>query len=227
MIIVVLGASGGIGQELVRQGLEAGHVLRVVVREPSRLSSTDARLQVTRLDLRHPGVDRGSALIGVVEGADAVLSALGARTSADHGVLTEAAYASVAALRTAGVDRYVGVSAAPVGTVATPQRPHPPRDDPGDDLMTRRVLMPLVKHLFAAAYADAAAMEDVIRSSGLSWTLVRPPRLTEGPRTWRYRVSIDQNVRGGRRISRADVAALMLHAIADPSTSGHTLGVAD
>jgi putative NADH-flavin reductase len=226
MIIVVLGASGGVGRELVTQALEDGHVVRVVLREPARLPITDARVQVARLDLSDTGAGREPQLARVVEGADAVLSALGARTSADRGVLTAAAHVTVAAMRAAGVDRYLGVSAAPVGTVASPGRPHPPRHDPGDDLVARMVLMPLVKKVFGAGYADAAAMEEVIRSSGLDWTLVRPPRLTDGPRTTRYRVTFDQNVRGGRRVGRADVAALMLRSISHHSTVGHTLGVA-
>ena len=226
MIAVVLGATGGVGRQLVGQALAQGDRVRVVLRDPARLPFTDG-VEVIRLDLgRSAPSDRSVELARAIDGADVVLSALGSRQRADRGVLTTAADRVVTAMRSVGAVRYIGVSAAPVGTVPSPQRPRPPRHDPGDDLVARALLMPLVKRLFGATYADAAAMEDLIRSSGLDWTIVRPPRLTDGPATGSYRVAIDRNVRGGRQASRADVAALMLRSVGDASTIGHTLGVA-
>jgi putative NADH-flavin reductase len=69
-------------------------------------------------------------------------------------------------------------------------------------------------------------MEDVLRNSELDWTSVRPPRLTDKPRTGRYRTAIGQNLPGGALISRADVADLMLAAIERPETVGHAIGIA-
>ena len=229
MNLMVLGASGGVGQRLVEQALAGGHHVHVVLRDPNRLP-TDvlAQLQLVRCDLATDRTERSvHELADAVAGMDAVLSALGARTAADQGVLTRAAESVVAAMAQAELRRYVGVSAAPVGTVPTRQRPRPPRHDPGDDLVARYLMMPVVKRLFAANYADAAAMEEVIRASSLEWTIVRPPRLIDGPATGHYRTAVDQNVRGGRHISRADVAALMLSSVRDPSTIGHTVGIAD
>lgn len=77
-----------------------------------------------------------------------------------------------------GSRRLVVVSAAPVGTVASSNRPHPPRYDPGDDPLARYVLMPVIRRVLARNYADLATMEDVVRETDLDWTIVRPPRLT-------------------------------------------------
>lgn len=77
------------------------------------------------------------------------------------------------------------------------------------------------------AMEDLAAMEDALRASPLEWTIVRPPRLTDGPLTGRYRTAVDRNVRGGLTVSRADLAHLMLRAAGDPATVGRALGVGD
>lgn len=91
----------------------------------------------------------------------------------------------------------------------------------------RNLLGPLVKLALREHYADLARMEDVLRESGLEWTVVRPPRLTDGPPSGRYRTAYGRNLRGGMVISRADVAHLMLRVLAQPQTIGKTVGVAD
>jgi hypothetical protein len=50
---------------------------------------------------------------------------------------------------------------------------------------------------FGKVYADLALMEDSLRDSGLDWTVVRPPQLTDKPLTGRYRTAYGQNIRGG------------------------------
>jgi putative NADH-flavin reductase len=69
-------------------------------------------------------------------------------------------------------------------------------------------------------------MEDVLRESDLDWTVVRPPRLTDGPRTGRYRTAFGQNLRGGTHVSRADVADLMLASLDRAETIGKSIGIA-
>ena len=69
-------------------------------------------------------------------------------------------------------------------------------------------------------------MEDILRDSGLDWTVVRPPRLTDRPPTGRYRTAPGRNLRRGFFVSRADVAHLMLHVLERPDTIGQAIGVA-
>jgi uncharacterized protein YbjT (DUF2867 family) len=75
-------------------------------------------------------------------------------------------------------------------------------------------------------YADLAQMEDVLRDSQLEWTVVRPPKLNDGPLTATYQTAYGQNVRGGFSVSRADVAHLMLRVLAQPETIEQVVGVA-
>ena len=74
---------------------------------------------------------------------------------------------------------------------------------------------------------DLALMEDALRDSGLDWTAVRPPRLTDRPLTGAYRTATGRNLRRGFLVSRADVAHLMLRLLDQPQTIGRAIGVAN
>lgn len=222
MKLVILGATGGVGQQLVASATNRGDDILVVARDKTRLPD-NWRCNVAEMDLltAYP-----TALESAIGGADAVLSALGARGTADQGILATAATSVLTAMQHTGVRRYIGISAAPVATTPSPARPTPPRHDPGDDLLTRRLLMPIVKRVFAATYADSALMEDAVQASGADWTIVRPPRLTNKAATGQFRTAFDENVRRGRSIGRADLAHFMLDAINHPDTIRHTIGIA-
>ena len=126
----------------------------------------------------------------------------------------------------AGGRRIVVVSAAPIGTVPSPGRPNPPKHDPGDGFFMRTLFSPLIKTVLRNHFADLARMEDVLRESSLDWTVVRPPRLTNGSLTGIYRTAYGQNLRRGALVSRADVAHLMLRAVPQPETLRRTIGIA-
>jgi uncharacterized protein YbjT (DUF2867 family) len=84
----------------------------------------------------------------------------------------------------------------------------------------------IAKALFGKVYHDLAAMEDLLRGSGLDWTILRPPQLTGKPLTGHYRTAAGHNVRGGRSIPRADLAHYMLAAAGRPDTIGQVVGIA-
>ena len=90
----------------------------------------------------------------------------------------------------------------------------------------RNLLGPLVKTALHERYADLALMEDVLRDSGLDWSAIRPPRLTNGPPTGTYRTAYGQNIRRGILVSRADVAHLMLRVLEQPETIKQSIGIA-
>ena len=119
----------------------------------------------------------------------------------------------IQAMRTTGVRRLVAVSAAPLS------------GDDGDTLPSRLLLTPLLWALLRPVYADMARMEDEIRQSGLDWTIVRPPRLTDKPPTGHYRMALNRSVRGGYTISRADLAAAILTLLDDPTARHAAIGI--
>jgi putative NADH-flavin reductase len=221
MKLTIFAATGGIGRQVLEQALAAGHDVTAVARNPAKVA---ADVRVIRADLAQP--DR-AVLASAVEGADAVLSGLGPHSRAEAGIAAPGTRGIVAAMKAADVRRIVVVSAAPAGTVPTPGRPNPPKHDPADGFFMRHVLGPVSKVALGPVFADLAEMEDVLRDSGLDWTSVRPPRLTDGPATGAYRTAAGQNLRGGTVVSRADVAALMLAVLDRPETFGQTIGVAN
>jgi putative NADH-flavin reductase len=221
MKLTIFGATGGIGRQILEQATAAGHDVTAVVRNPGALPGQP---RVVRADL---SAADPAAIESAVGGADAVLSGLGPRSKSDVGVATRGTRAIVDAMRATDVRRLVVVSAAPVGTVPSPRRPHPPRHDPGDGFLMRHLAAPLIKAALREHYADLATMEDLLRDGDLDWTVVRPPRLTDKPLTGAYRTAYGRNVKGGVLISRADVAHCMLGALDRPETVHRTIGIAN
>ncbi|MUL40588.1 NAD(P)H-binding protein [Streptomonospora sp. PA3] len=193
MNLTLMGATGGVGRAFARQACEAGHSVTALVRDPARLDYSHPRLSVTRAD-----VADADALEGLVAGRDAVVSALGHRGKGPATVCRRSAAAAAEAMGRTGVRRLVVVSAAGLVT------------DEGDGPLTRLVVKPLLQRILRDHFADLAAMEETVRASGLDYTIVRPPRLVDRPRTGRYRTAVEISVRGGRNLSRADTADCML-----------------
>ncbi|MFI9255934.1 NAD(P)-dependent oxidoreductase [Streptomyces sp. NPDC053069] len=209
MNLTVFGATGGIGREIVRQALGAGHRVTAVVRDPARLDVRGDALEVFRADLTDP-----EELRAAVSGRDAVLSGLGPRSRKDAGVTTRLTRTVLRAMEAEDVRRLLVVSAAPVGPAAA-------NDGPLD-----RAARGLVSAILKDIYADLREMEGELARSGTDWTSVRPPRLQNKPLTGHYRTIVGGFPRKGRFIARADVAHAMLAMIDDDGTVKQGVGVA-
>jgi putative NADH-flavin reductase len=210
MRLTVFGATGRIGELIVRQALRGGHKVTAVARRSSRLAIADPALTIVRVE----GLDDPRQLAPALEGSDAALSGVGPRSNKDLTVASSTTRTILATLKLAGVRRFVAVSAWPVGPVP-----------PGESLLGRRILHPMMNRLLHGVYADLRRMEEEIAESGLDWTVVRPPRLTDGELTLRYKMKIGDNVANARIVSRADVAHCMLAALDDPETVGQPIGI--
>lgn len=211
----MFGATGATGHRLVAQALQRGHEITAIVRDPARLEvAPQARLTVTTLaDLTDV-----EAVAAHVSGHDAVLSTLGARTQRQARttpVAGPATSAITAAMRVTGTTRLIALSAAPVG---------PPSEE--ESRLTRTVVLPLVRFAYRHSYADLRAMEDLLSTSDLAWTVIRPPMLTDAPGAGRYRAAIGDNVGGGSSITRSDLATAMLDMLEEPETIRRVVGVA-
>ncbi|HKT59735.1 MAG TPA: SDR family oxidoreductase [Gemmatimonadales bacterium] len=195
--ILVLGATGGTGQEVVAQALDQGHVVTAFARHPERMKRAHERLRFVVGDV----ADGGDALADAVRGQDAVISALGRGLSLKaEGLIARGMPNIVGAMERQGVSRFIFTSAYGVGVTW--------RDLP---LLSRLFARLLLRDL----YADKKAGEEVLRRSALDWTIVYPTTLTNGPGTGRYRVGERLVLSGLPRISRADLAAFLLTQIED------------
>ncbi|MET7569661.1 NAD(P)H-binding protein [Streptomyces sp. NPDC005492] len=209
MKLTVFGATGGIGQEIVRQALASGHEVTAVVRDPGRLAMGGERLEVFRADLTDPGTLRPA-----VAGRDAVLSGLGPRSRKDAGVATRLTRTVLAAMESEDVRRVLVVSAGPVGP------------EPEGAGRLDRTARGLISALLKDVYADLREMEAELARSTTDWTSVRPPRLLNKPLTGTYRTVVGGFPSKGRFIARADVAHAMLAMIDDAGTVKQGVGVA-
>jgi putative NADH-flavin reductase len=208
MKLVVFGATGGTGRCIVEQALTSGHDVTAVVRDPEGLPLRHERLWVVRAD-----VFQSAEIAPQMVGADAVLSALGPHTyRAETTMCSRAIQSILGAMRETGVLRLACVSAAPVGSVGKE-----------DTFLYRFLARPLLRTIFKGVYEDLAVMEGNVRRSGINWTILRPPRLIDGPRTGRYRLGRGQNL--GNSISRADLADAMLESLDDPASIRVTFGI--
>ena len=207
--ILVLGATGGVGRHVIEQAAGTDLEITALVRTPDKLRASAGRLRVVTGDIR-----TGSSNIrDAFERQDAVISALGVGQSfKSGGLIRQAARLIVSAMREHGVRRLVFTSAFGVG--ATWQ----------DTPLVPRLF---VKTLLRGVYADKAAGEEIITNSGLDWTIVYPAGLTSGPRSGSARVGERLALSGFPRVSRADVAAVLLQQLDDQRFVGKGVLVAN
>ena len=196
MRLLVLGATGGTGREVVTQAVQQGHEVTAFVRDLRKMTNTDGPLRVV---VGSTTGDEG-AIAEAVRGQDVVVSTLGRRNSfRSSDLISRSMRTIVPAMESQGVRRLILVSALGVGDSG--------RDAP---LLPRIMYRLLLRDIFA----DKEAGENYLRQSGLDWALVYPVLLTNGPRTGKYRVGEHLDLRGMPRISRADVADFILTQLA-------------
>lgn len=207
MKLIIFGATGGTGRELVRQALAQGHMVTAFARHPAALEVRHDNLRVVQGDITdYASVERA------IGGREAVVSALGSPTLRKNTVLSDGTRHIIRAMEKAGVRRLVFESSLGIGDS---------KDQVG--WFVTWVFRPLViRHVFA----DKEIQERYIRESSLDWVIVRPGRLTNGPRTGHYRRGAEINEAAiGKSISRADVAAFMLEQVTDDTYLRKTPGV--
>lgn len=199
MNILVFGASGKTGHELVSQGLAQGHVVTAFVRDPTKLQFTHDNLKVVQGDVtNYPSV------LGAVKGQDAVFSTLGAASPFKYDESVVVGLGNVIrAMEEARVNRLIYMSAINVKE-------------------SRKYAGPLIRFLGTTLLRTETtgheAREKLIRQSPLDWTIVRSGGLVKGVHTGVYRYGEDIKAKGlAAGISRADVADFMLRQVENPT----------
>lgn len=197
MNIVIFGATGRTGALLVEQALAAGHFVTAAARRPEAIVGKSPNLRKVNGDLLNP-----KAVADAVAGQDCVLVAvappkpLGPTTLFSTGIKH-----ILAGMKAAQVRRIVVLGSCGVDG-ETNIRFH-------TRLLAGLIVQPLLFHL----YVDTGRMEGILEASDCDWTVVRPPRLTNGKATKTYRVGVGTHLPHVASISRADVAEAMLALI--------------
>jgi putative NADH-flavin reductase len=197
MKVLVFGASGKTGREVVRQALARGFDVTAFVRQTARLPLAHANLRLVTGELTD-----SKAVAKVIDGQSAVISTLGVGTPLTHdpvvidGVRTIARSAEHASVERLVYLSFIGVSDS--------------RDAAG--FLLKRLAATLLRHEVADHEIKEAAVSDCF----VDWTIVRPPKLTNGRLTAAYRVGEDIRARSPLpMMSRADVADFLLRQLTD------------
>ena len=204
--LVIFGASRGVGLELARLECAAGRRAVAPVRAQSdttALGGTGA--ERARADALSPREVAG--VLAAIDGDFDIVSTLGGR--AENGRRADdTGNINVidAAVATGRARRFVLVTSIGCGEMAP--------------FRSARAIA-----AFGAAVDAKTLAEDRLRSSGLTWTILRPGGLVSEPATGRGLLSGDPEMHGF--IHRADVAQLAFRVLRDPATAGHAFAAVD
>jgi putative NADH-flavin reductase len=204
MKLVIFGATGTVGRQVVQQALEQGHTVTAFARS------------LTKLDIHHPqlsfvtgDVMDASAVEQAIRGQDAVVCVLGSGKKLKSTIRSEGTQQIIQAMEKVGVRRLICQSTLGTGNSWS-----------NLDFYWKYVMFGFI---LRQVFADHERQEALVRNSNLDWTIVRPSAFTDGPHTGRYRHSFpstDRNIT--LQISRADVADFILKQLLDQSSLHQT-----
>jgi putative NADH-flavin reductase len=206
MKIAIFGASGATGTLLTQRCLAAGYKVSVLLRTPERFPHRGQVrvIQGSPFDI--------ASVRQTIDGADAVLSALGAKSLKKEDVLERAVPQIITAMQESlsqakPVRRIVVLGSAGALSNSLDKQA----------AWRRWIVQNIVYNTFLKwPVASQISQWDNLSHSKLDWTMVMPPMLTNAPARGSYRIDGDALPRDGSRISRADVADFMMQQIDNP-----------
>jgi putative NADH-flavin reductase len=204
MKLVIFGATGTVGRQVVEQALEQGHTVTAFARNLAKLD-----IQHPQLGFAQGDVMDASAVEQAIRGQDAVVCVLGAGKQLKSTIRSEGTRQIIQAMEKVGMRRLICLSTLGTG------------DSWGNlDFYWKYVMFGFI---LRQVFADHERQEALVRNSNLDWTIVRPGALTDGPLTGQYRHSFpssDRNI--ALQVSRADVADFILKQLSDQSSLHQT-----
>jgi putative NADH-flavin reductase len=212
MHIAIFGASGATGKLLTERSLAAGYSVTALVRTPENFPFRDAgygdKVKIIQGNAFDPAAVRQT-----VAGANVVFSTLGAHSPIrNENVLPRAVPLIVEAMQQTGsqpkpVRRIIVLGSAGALPDSLDKQP----------AWRRWFVQKIVYNTFLKwPVAEQIAQYKILASSGLDWTMVMPPMLTNGPARGHIRIDGEALPANGMKISRADVADFMMQQIASP-----------
>ncbi|UKS25733.1 NAD(P)H-binding protein [Paenibacillus sp. HWE-109] len=205
MHILLLGATGRVGQRILQQALKDNHAVTALVRSPDKVTAVSDQLTLLRGD-----ACCAADIDAAVRGVDVVISCLGTDGST---VLTAYTSLLIGAMQTHGVSRVVTV-----GTAGILQS----REHPG----LLRYEAPDTRRSSTRAAEEHRRAWELLAESDLHWTVVCPTYLPGGEPQGQYRVERDFLPDGGTSITVGDTAAFTYRVACDDEYAGCRVGLA-
>ncbi|MBT1700123.1 SDR family oxidoreductase [Fulvivirgaceae bacterium PWU4] len=207
--IVVIGANGGTGLQLVKMALQRNHDVTAIVRNPARLKMHHPNLTIVQGDILQPETYRVSLV-----NKNVVISAIGTRSTAATTLYSRGSENILKSMQDTGVTRAFFISASGLEV------------NPSFNFLMRMATKHLLQRILRNMYDDLERMEAIVKRSDLDWTIMRPPRLTNAEVTGRYRFSVNRYLDHGMVISRADLSHFILENIYNSDIYQSTVEVA-
>jgi len=194
--IALFGGAGRTGREFLRLALQKGYSVRALVRSPEKIQDLSSPM----LTVIQGDVLNADDVARTVRGSSVVVSLFGHVKGSPPRVQTEGTRLIVAAMQAQGIGRVISLSGG--GLPAPPDQPK----------FADKAIVFIMKIVAADVLADASEHYEVLRASGLDWTIVRGPRLTLEPATGTYRVGW-VGVNASTSLGRADLADFLLKQV--------------
>jgi putative NADH-flavin reductase len=207
MNLLIFGATGSIGCQLVKQALEQGHAVTAFARDRAKLDIKHANLKVVQGDVMDL-----AAVEKAVQGQDAVLCVLGSGGKRKGTIRSEGTQHIIRAMEKVGVQRFICQTTLGAG-------------DSWENLnfFWKYIMFGAI---LRDVFVDHERQENYVKQSRLGWTIVRPGAFVDGNHTGKYRHGFPGTDKTTKlKISRADVADFMLKQLADDSYLHKTPGL--
>ncbi|MFH1001042.1 MAG: SDR family oxidoreductase [Bacteroidota bacterium] len=208
MKIFLIGATGKTGKELIKQGLEQGHSVTALVRNPDNLKIRNPKLFIVK-----GNVLKSESFENAVKGHDAVLSALGHKKFfIPSNILSVGTRNVIDAMYKSNIKRFICITSLGV-------------NDSRFKLGLYYTLF-TIPFILLFYFLDKSKQEKIIMNSGLDWTIIRPGQLTNGKKrtNYRYGSSVGSYILT-KMISRANVAHFMLSQLENQTYIKKTVGI--
>lgn len=200
MKLVIFGATGTVGRQVVQQALAQGHTVTAFARNPAKLN-----LQHSQLSFIQGDVMDSEAVELAISGQDAVICVLGSGKQLTSTIRSDGTQQIIQAMQKVEVRRLICQSTLGAG------------DSWGNlDFYWKYIMFGFI---LRKVFADHERQEALVQNSKLDWTIVRPGAFIDGPLTGKYRHSFpgtDRNIT--LKVSRADVADFILKQLSDQSS---------
>lgn len=207
--IIVFGATGGTGKQVLEQVLQAGYDVKAIIRKPEAFNFNHPKLKIIKGDVLQPITFQDE-----LKDATAVISCLGIPKAQPTTLYSESMENIIKAIKQSNVNRILCISS---GAIDIP---------PKSSFIMTFLLKNVLQRIYKPVYADMTLMESKLKSSNLDYTIVRAPKLTNGKKTNKCRIVTQQPLKKIPTISRADLAAFMLNIINENNTFKSTIEVA-
>ena len=196
--IALFGASGQTGQQFLIQALEKGYTIKALVRNLNSVSQKSSNLELIQGDvLNLNDVEK------TVEGCDVVISLFGHVKNSPEWLQSDGTNNIIKAMKKFKIPKIVSLSGGGL--------PFPEKDEPK---FMDKVIRTIMSIAVPKVLNDAVKHAELLKNSGLKWSIVRGPRLTNDAKVGQYRVGW-VGVDASSKVSRADLADFIVTQIED------------